>query len=95
MLFLIRLSFLREGKYGFERTTLCVRACVREKGMERARASPPRFELLNQVLRSVKNFTLLGATPTHTISFTTIGNNNTEKVRTSEVGAIPAPLNCP
>jgi len=33
------------------REPLC--ACVREWGKERARASPPRFELHNQVLRSL------------------------------------------
>jgi hypothetical protein len=38
MLFLIRLSFLGEGKYGFERTTLCVRACV--SGVRRGRVHP-------------------------------------------------------
>jgi len=44
---------------------------------------------------SVKNFTSLGATPTRTISFTIMGNNNTARVQTSEVGTKPALLNRP
>jgi len=45
---------------------------------------------------SLRNFTSLEATPTRIISLTEMGNNNnTERVRTSEVEAIPTPPNRP
>ena len=72
------------------REPLC--ACVRVGWRGRVRPLQVLNYLTNSEM-SVKNFKSLGATSTRTISFTTIDNNNTERVRTSEVGAIPAPLN--
>jgi hypothetical protein len=75
------------------REPLC--ACVREWGKERARASPPRFELHNQVLRSLLRTLRHWGYFNRTISFTIMGNNNTARVQTSEVRTIAAPLNHP